>query len=110
MTRFYKQRRDANHEELSKAFRKLGASVEDMVRTGVEGWPDVCVGFLSVTHLVEYKNPLTSYGRSGLSKNQKSFADGWKGERIWVVDSVEAVVDLITHWRTLAYARDNKIA
>jgi hypothetical protein len=110
MTRFYKQKRDANHGELSAAFRRLGASVEDMVRTGVDGWPDVCVGYLGVTHLVEYKNPHTTYGRAGLSKSQKSFAEGWRGEDVWVVDSVDGVVALMAFWRKQSNARNDKTA
>ena len=60
-------RRDGNHAAIVQAFRDTGCSVIELTDTGVPGWPDLAIGLLGRTELVEVKNPDTAYGRAGLS-------------------------------------------
>jgi hypothetical protein len=101
MTRYYRVKKDKNHDELSKAFEQMGCTVVDLIRTGVAGLPDVCVGSVGVNHLVEYKSLESAYGRSGLNSNQMAFDRDWRGEKVWIVDTVDGVVALVTYWRKL---------
>ena len=92
-------RRDSNHDAIANDFRELGCSVADLENTGVEGWPDIGVGCVGVTHLVEIKNPDTAYGRAGLSKSQSAFARDWRGGPIYVARTRDDVVALVQEWR-----------
>lgn len=94
--------RDRNHATLTKAFESLGCSVIDTSGAGIAGWPDVVVGVMSRTHLVEYKNPDTRYGRAGLNPNQHAFTRDWKGGKLFVVSSVDEVAYLVRNLRALA--------
>jgi hypothetical protein len=91
--------KDRNHDGLVSVFRELGCSVAELVDTGLPGWPDLAVGCIGVTHLVELKNPETAYGRAGMNANQSAFARDWRGEKVYLVDSVDGVCELVGHWR-----------
>jgi len=89
-------RRDENHAELVRVLEQLGASVVDLADVG-GGVPDLLVGYLGRTVLVEIKNPATRYGRDGLSASQREFRAGWRGGRnIVAVSSIAECVDLVT--------------
>ena len=79
-------RRDDNHDEIADTFRALGCSVFETDRVG-EGFPDLVVGLLGVSHLIEVKNPQTHYGRKGLNAGQSAFAASWRGSPITVITS-----------------------
>jgi hypothetical protein len=93
MTRKYGAKKDANHAELVGALRKLGASVLDLSGLG-SGIPDLVVWCAERYVLVDIKNRGTAYGRRGLNKNQKEWADGWSTPVFLVYDTadVEALV------------------
>ena len=65
-------RRDAAEPEVIKAFEEGGASVQ---RLSAKDCPDLAVGYLGVTHLVEVK---TNHKR--LREGQKRWFEGWRGE------------------------------
>lgn len=90
-------KRDLNHAELVETFKRLGWSVLDMADMG-RGMPDVIIGDSQGTYLVEIKNPATYYGRKGLSRSQKSFAETWGGV-VHVVKTIDEVVDLTKRLR-----------
>ena len=96
-------RRDGNHKALSDLFRQLGCSVIDMPDTGIPGWPDCCVGSSGasgrLTHLVEYKNLETAYGRAGFNDNQTAFQREWMGEPVELVATQDDVIALVAKWR-----------
>lgn len=99
----YQRRRDGNHSALVSAFERLGCSVADMTKVGIDGFPDVLVGCAGVSgrawHLVEFKDPSQAYGRKGLSKPQKEFDAASKGEAVYCVNSVDGVIALVNEWR-----------
>lgn len=92
--------RDRNHRELQTAFEQLGCSVVDMAGAGIPGWPDAVIGVAGRTHLVEFKNPETRYGRAGLNGNQTAFSQEWRGGKLFVVSSVDEVAALVRNLRT----------
>ena len=92
-------RRDGNHKALSELFVRLGFSWADLVDTGVPGLPDGVAGLFQKNHLVEFKDPETSYGRAGLNPNQMAFARDWKGEPVSVVSTQDDVIALVAKWR-----------
>lgn len=87
-------RTDANHAEIVAAFRQAGASVYDASPMG-KGFPDLIVGHHGKNHLVEIKNPQSSYGRAGLSKRQADFAATWAGAPVMIIRTVEEGLKLI---------------
>lgn len=91
--------RDHNHKLLSDRFEDLGCSVCDLALAGVNGLPDVAVGCMGVTFLVEFKNPGTAYGRAGMNEDQKKFAARWRGAMIYCVSTVDEVDILVQNWR-----------
>lgn len=94
--------RDANHATLQQRFEDLGCSVVDLSLAGVPDLPDVAVGCMGITRLVEFKNPETGYGRAGMTAGQKRFAERWRGGPIACVSTPEEVTDLVVSWRKRA--------
>lgn len=94
--------RDHNHNPIAQAFIEWGCTVADMALSGVPGFPDLVVGCIGVSHLVEIKNPATAYGRAGLTVGQSAFARDWRGGRVWVVREVSDVGVLVRDWRKAA--------
>ena len=68
------KRVDNNHGKIRELFRARGASVLDLSRQG-KGCPDLAIGYLSQTILVEVK----SGPNAKLTKDQEAFFDTWKG-------------------------------
>lgn len=97
-----RSKRDANHSALTKVFEVLGCTVQDLSNVGVAGWPDVVVGCIGRNHLVEFKNPETAYGRSGLNANQQAYARDWRGGPIYAVSTPEEAMVLVQNWRRAA--------
>lgn len=91
--------KDANHDPIVERFRALGCSVIEMHATGIPGFPDLVVGTIGVSHLVEVKNPDTPYGRKGLNDNQTAFARDWRGSMVYVASSEDDATILVQNWR-----------
>jgi hypothetical protein len=81
-------RKDLNHKELVDILEMGGASVKDTSKLA-NGFPDILVWHFNEWHLIEIKNPKTSYGKKGLSKSQKSFAENWNGGPVFVLKTSE---------------------
>jgi hypothetical protein len=92
-------RKDKNHDDLKEVFEQLGCTVVDMHATGIPGWPDMAVGLMGTTHLVEVKNLENWYGKAGLNANQTAFGQTWRGGQIYVVATPEHVTALVQNWR-----------
>jgi hypothetical protein len=92
-------RKDGNHGEIVNAFEATGCSVVQTHLPPVPGWPDLIVGCVGVTHLVENKHTETRYGRAGLNVNQTAFARDWRGSPVHVVTSAEEAIELVQGWR-----------
>lgn len=83
-------RKDANHNAMVEALVKGGAVVKDTSKL-MQGFPDLLVWYMDKWHLVEIKNPETSYGKKGLSKSQEKFANEWKGGPVMIIRTQEDV-------------------
>lgn len=92
-------RKDSNHDEIANTFRGLGCSAIDTNLPPVAGYPDLVIGCMGVTHLVEAKSTLTAYGRAGLNDNQTAFARDWRGSPVHLVSSPDDAIALVKKWR-----------
>lgn len=95
-------RKDDNHDELVKLFEQLGCTVAQMHACGVPGFPDIAVGAVGRTWLVELKNPNSRYGRAGFNDNQTAFARDWRGGRVYMASTPDDVIELVQYWRRAA--------
>ena len=84
-------RKDENHDELVAALEKMGVGVIDTSDKG-GGFPDLICAVRHETLLVEVKNLKTGYGRRGLNKNQKKFAQNWRGGPVYVIKDIDDCV------------------
>ena len=89
----YGAKKDANHRVIVKTFESLGARVIDLSSLGC-GVPDLCVWCKDAWRLIEVKNVQTAYGRKGLNKRQKDWAETWKGGPVYIVRSVDDAIAL----------------
>ena len=104
MSRFKRGgRKDDNHDELVSALEKMGVGVVDTSEKG-GGFPDLICAVRHETLLVEIKNRKTGYGRKGLNKNQKKFAESWTGGPVYVIESVDDCVLLANFELDTLYA------
>ena len=55
------------------------------------GFPDLLVWHFETWHLVEIKNPKTHYGKQGLNKLQKKWAEEWRGGPVFIMRTEEDV-------------------
>lgn len=96
-------KKDANHSELVSVFRQLGAFVLDLSSIG-NGCPDLAIWCGASWEMVEIKNANTAYGRNGLNKMQKDFAEK-TGARIHIVRFAEECVSLVAKIRSGQFSR-----
>ena len=89
----YGAKRDANHNELVTVLESLGVLVIDMSEKG-GGFPDLICAVRHQTLLVEIKNTKTSYGKRGLNKLQKLFAEQWTGGPVYIITNEDEAIDL----------------
>lgn len=80
--------KDLNQGEIVLALTAAGASVLDATNAGL-GFPDLIVGHVGRTLLLEVKNPKTYYGRQGFNERQQHFVENWKGGPVAIVETVE---------------------
>ncbi len=77
-------KKDKNHKAMVDRLEAGGATVKDLSRA-MYGVPDLLVWHMASWHLVEVKNPETSYGRRGLNKTQKTWAEEWRGGPVYIL-------------------------
>jgi hypothetical protein len=82
----HKGHHDANHGEIAEAFTSVGCAVADTSAAGF-GFPDIVLGLIGQTHLVEVKD---TDGR--LSASQQRFMRDWRGGPILVVQTVDEAI------------------
>ena len=82
-------RTDANHEEIVKALRAVGATVQSLACVG-HGVPDLLVGYQGKTILMEVKDGTKSPSKRQLTEDQVKWIDAWSGGSVFIVDNVEA--------------------
>jgi hypothetical protein len=91
MARIYGAKKDANHAEIVDVIKKLNVPFIDMSALGC-GVPDLVVENHGRLELWEIKNKRTSYGKRGLSKNQKAWAAKWTGSKVVLIHCVDDVL------------------
>ena len=84
------KRIDENQPFVVEYLRRRGISVEPIHTLG-KGRPDIMVGFKGRNLLFELKNPDQPPSKRQLTKDEKEFADHWKGQ----IDTVETVSEII---------------
>lgn len=89
--------KDANHDEIVKAFEAIGCNVFDVHH--VPGFVDLVVGSIGRTFLVEIKNV---DGKDRMSPKQQTFHRDWRGGQPWTVRNAEDVYRLIGEIRRAA--------
>lgn len=97
MNRF-RRKVDSNHRAITAAFRMLGASAHAIASDVKAGLPDLVVGYLGRTHLVEVK-PDTELARHQPSEAQQKWAQAWKGGSVALVRNTTQVAALLVMWR-----------
>ena len=80
-------KKDANQDGIVAALEAVGCSVVDASAIGCD-FPDLVVGRLGRTYLIEVKNP---EARGKLTDGQLKFFDWWRGQ----VDQAETVDDAL---------------
>lgn len=83
---------DANHGEIVKEFRRLGASVVDLSGVG-GGVPDLCVGIAKQTALVEVK----ASEKAKFTEDQLDFMTYWNGRPVYRVNCIEDAQYVVHH-------------
>lgn len=82
-------RTDANHEQIVKALRAVGATVQSLAAVG-QGVPDLLVGYQGKTFLLEIKDGTKTPSQRKLTDDQVKWHETWTGGVIAVVDSVDS--------------------
>ena len=87
---------DANHQEICKILRDIGASIISLASIG-KNCPDLLVGFRGRNYLLEVKDGTKSPSKD-LSDGQRVFLNNWRGH-VSIVRSVADAIDVVTACR-----------
>ncbi|QBM33857.1 hypothetical protein [Acinetobacter baumannii] len=85
---------DANQNEIVKALRQVGASVQSLASTG-KGCPDLLVGFRGVNWLLEIKDGQKVKSARKLTPDQIEWHESWRG-KVFVVESTDEALQVIS--------------
>jgi Holliday junction resolvase len=85
---------DDNQEEIVKALRAVGATVQTLAAVG-KGVPDLLVGYHGKTILVEVKDGKKSPSERRLTEDQLKWHGAWTGGPLAIVTDVEGA------WRAI---------
>lgn len=88
-----KSRVDKNQQEVARALRRVGASVQ-FTHTVGGGCPDLMVGFRGQTYLLEVKDGDKPKWARVLTEDQKRWHQKWRGHAA-VVENVEEALKAI---------------
>ena len=94
-------RTDENQEQIVKALRAVGASVQSLAAVG-HGVPDLLVGYEGKNILIEIKDGNKTPSKRKLTDDQVKWHDNWNGGAVAVVESVDAA------WVALGIMRGNE--
>jgi hypothetical protein len=92
-------KKDANHTAIVDALKSGGVSVVDL-STQMFGVPDLLLWDGNSWELAEVKNPDTYYGRKGLNKAQKEWAEAFQGAPVYVLRTLDDVEKFLTGRRS----------
>ncbi|MEW5968993.1 MAG: hypothetical protein AB1706_03840 [Pseudomonadota bacterium] len=85
---------DANQNEIVKALRQVGASVQSLASNG-KGCPDLLVGFRGVNWLLEIKDGQKVKSARKLTPDQVEWHESWCGQ-VHVIESIDQAIKLIS--------------
>ena len=89
-------RTDANHIEIVKALRAIGASVQSLAAVGV-GCPDLLVGYRGANYLLEIKDGTKVPSAQKLTPMQIDWHSSWNG-RVAIVNSVDGAIAVVSRF------------
>ena len=85
---------DDNQAEIVAALRQIpGVTVKSLAAVG-DGFPDICVGYRTVNHFFEIKDPSKPLSDRQLTPKQKKFHKEWKG-KVHIAETVMDIVNVI---------------
>ena len=87
---FRAARVDSNQSEVTKALRKMGASVQLLHSVG-KGCPDLLVGYKGGNYLLEIKDGEKKESQRKLTAEQTIWHFDWKGQVAVVTSPQEAI-------------------
>ena len=85
---------DRNQEEIVKALRAVGTTVQSLAAIG-NGCPDLLVGYQGKTILMEIKDGKKPPSQRMLTPDQERWHYEWNGAKVYVVDSVQSAWDAL---------------
>lgn len=85
---------DSNQNDIVKALRQAGASVEPRLARLGGGIPDLIVGVRGVTTLFEIKDGAKFPSQRKLTDDEQEWHDSWRGS-VYVVESVEQALAIL---------------
>ncbi len=85
---------DRNQPEIVAALRKAGASVQSLAGVG-QGVPDLLVGYMGKTALLEVKDGLKVKSKQKLTEDQKPWHANWRGGTLATVDGIDAALRVL---------------
>lgn len=83
----YARRVDANQEEIIRALRQSGATVQPLHMVG-DGCPDLAVGLRGLNFFLEVKDGAKPPSARQLTRDERAWHEGWRGSVV-VVSSVD---------------------
>lgn len=84
---------DANHADLVKLARSVGASVQSLASIG-RGCPDLLIGYRHTNYVVEVKDGTKSPSERALTPDEADWHATWRG-RVAVIESPEQLLALL---------------
>lgn len=85
---------DANQEEIVKALRSMGATVQSLATIG-KGCPDILVGFRRKNVLFEIKDGSLAPSKRQLTDDEKRWQATWAGQCKTIGSAEEAILWLV---------------
>lgn len=85
---------DANQPAIVAALRKAGASVHSLAAVG-DGIPDLLVGHVGLTALMEVKDGSKPPSARALTPDQLRWHQSWEGGTLAVVPDVDAALRVL---------------
>lgn len=92
-----RKRTDANHAEIMRAYKQLGATVCDLSQQ--PGTLDLLVGIGGITDWIEVKDGSKPPSQRKLTEAEQQLFDIWKGRKPVLIESLEQVADHVAWLR-----------
>lgn len=108
MSRHYARKVDDNQEEIVRALRKVGATVQSIARVG-DGCPDLLVGYRRQTYLLEVKDPTQPPSKRRLTEHEATWHRLWTGLPVRIVESAEDALCAIGAIGSIIDKRDKAV-